>query len=48
MDQPSTITEVNDNLEMIADWMGVGENDGDNFDGIYLKNVYRGSKDGFS
>ena len=46
MDQPSTITEVNDNFEMIADWMGVGQNDGN--EGIFLKNVYRGSKDGFS
>ena len=34
MDQPSSIAEVNDNLELIAGWLGVGEGNKDDFNAI--------------
>ena len=51
INQPSLIKEVNDNLELIAEWMGVSQANiqeiGD-YSAVYLKNVYRGSHDGYS
>lgn len=51
MNQPSAIVEVNSNLELIAEWMGVSQANiqeiGD-INAVYLKKVFRGSLNGYS
>jgi hypothetical protein len=46
-DGGSEIDQVNENLEMIADWMK-NQNQREDIQIVYLKPLYRGSRDGFT